>query len=368
VYKLFESLFEEEKEIHSLMQKFAKSKMTMTKDAWKNFNDAKCCYICNEKFTKQKFKVRDHNHITDKYRGAACTKCNLGFKLSTIIPVIFHNLKGYDMHLLLQEVGRFKRELTVIPCNMEKYMSFSIGTMKKCWDYKKKEYVDKLKFDLRFIDSFQFMPTSLSNLVDNLKKEGLSKFKYLKQEIEIDENVGVGNTHDLVELLTRKGVHPYTYMDSWEKFDIPTKKLRKEHFRNDLTGDEISDDDYLFYNLVCKLLKLKTLRYYHDLYLKTDVLLLADVFENFRKLSLENYGIDAAHFITTPGLAMCAALKHTNVHLELLRNIDMLNFFEGGIRGGVSCIMNRYSKANIPSLPDYDKSKPNKYIMYLDMN
>ena len=120
------------------------------------------------------------------------------------------------MHLLLQEAGRFKRELTVIPYNMEKYMSFSIGTIKKCWDYRKKEYVKKLKFDLRFIDSFQFMPTSLSNLVDNLKKEGLSKFKYLKQEIKKDENV---------ELLTRKGVYPYNYMDSWEKFDIPTKKL-----------------------------------------------------------------------------------------------------------------------------------------------
>src|SRR5206468_9167616 len=112
------------------MQKFAKTKMTMTKDDWKNFNDSKRCYICNEKFTKEKFKVRDHNHVTDKYRGAACTKCNLGFKLSTIIPVIFHNFEGYDMHLVLQEVGRFKRELTVIRCNMEKYMSFSIGTMK----------------------------------------------------------------------------------------------------------------------------------------------------------------------------------------------------------------------------------------------
>src|SRR5206468_4520462 len=122
------------------------------------------------------------------------------------------------------------------------------------------------------------------NLVDNLKKEGLSKFKYLKQEIEKDENVGVSNTHDLIGLLTRKGVYSYTYMDSWEKFDIPTKKLRKKDFRNDLTGDEISDDDYLFYKLVCKQLKLKTLRDYHDLYLKTDVLLLADVFENFRKM------------------------------------------------------------------------------------
>ena len=109
------------------------------------------------------------------------------------------------MHLLLQEVGRFKRKLTVIPCNMEKYMSFSIGTKKKCWDYRKKECVEKHKFDLRFIDSFQFMPTSLSKLVENLKQEGLSKFKYLKQEIKIDRNV---------ELLTRKGVYPYNYMHS----------------------------------------------------------------------------------------------------------------------------------------------------------
>jgi len=75
------------------------------------------------------------------------------------------------MHLLLQEVGRFKREVTVIPCNMEKYMSFSIGSMKKCWDYKSKEYVEKLKFDLRFIDSFQFLPNNLSTSVHNLRKK-----------------------------------------------------------------------------------------------------------------------------------------------------------------------------------------------------
>src|SRR3989441_196512 len=95
------------------------------------------------------------------------------------------------------------------------------------------------------------------------------------------------------------------------------------------------------------------------------------VSRRFRKLpsvEFQNYGIDAAHFITTPGLTMCAALKFTNVHLELLTKIDMLNFFEGGIRGGVSCIMNRYGKSNHPSLPDYYSTQPNKFIMYLDMN
>ena len=113
---------------------------------------------------------------------------------------------------------------------------------------------------------------------------------------------------------------------------------------------------------------MKCLRDYHDLYLKTDVLLLADVFENFRDLTMKNYGLDAAHFITTPGVTMCAALKFTEVHLELLRDINMLNFFEGGIRGGVSCIMNRYAKANHPSLPNYDETAPIKNILYLDMN
>src|SRR5207244_11732624 len=98
-------------------------------------------------------------------------------KLTHIIPVIFHNLRGYDMHLLLQEVGRFKRELTVIPNIMEKYMSFSVGTVKKCYNYKIKEFEDKLRFDLRFIDSFQFMSSSLDNLVKDLKQGGMNKCK-----------------------------------------------------------------------------------------------------------------------------------------------------------------------------------------------
>src|SRR2546425_3354201 len=142
----------------------------------------------------------------------------------------------------------------------------------------------------------------------------------------------------------------------------------REAFFSKLSDEHISENDYLHAHRVWSAFNMKCLKNYHDLYLKTDVLLLADVFENFRLLCFQNYGIDAAHFITTPGLTMCAALKFTNVHLELLTKIDMLNFFEGGIRGGVSCIMNRYGKANHPTLPDYDATKPNKFIMYLDMN
>src|SRR2546425_3849684 len=357
VYKFFEDLFEEEKEIHEHMRQFAKSKMTMTRDDWNNYNRAKCCYICNEKFTRDKYKVRDHNHITDKYRGAACNKCNLKLRLTTTIPVIFHNLKGYDMHLLLQEVGRFKRELTVIPCNMEKYMSFSIGTKKKCWSYKTKEYVEKLKFYLRFIDSFQFLSSGLSKLVDNLKQEGLHKFKYLKQEM-----------NDNVELLTRKGVYPYSYIDSWKKFGVSTEKLLKQDFRNDLTGEEISDEDYSFYKLVCKKLKLNTLRDYHDLYLKTDVLLLVDVFENFRKMSLEYYELDPAHYYSAPGLSWDACLKMTGIELELISEPDMYLFIESGLRGGLSVITRRKGIANNKFMKSYDENSKSKYLAYFDAN
>ena len=100
------------------MIQFAKSKMNMTQNDWKKYNNTKCYYVCNGEFTKENKKVRDHNHITNNYRGAACDNCNKQLKLSHIIPVIFHNLKGYDMHLLLQEVGSFKRKLKVILCNM----------------------------------------------------------------------------------------------------------------------------------------------------------------------------------------------------------------------------------------------------------
>ena len=116
----------------------------MNKNDWSQYNHAKTCYVCHKSFTKENKRVRDHCHVSGKFRGAACNRCNLQLRLTHTIPVIFHNLRGYDSHLLLQELGRFEREINVIPNNMEKYMSFSVGTVKQCWNFKSKSYVDKL--------------------------------------------------------------------------------------------------------------------------------------------------------------------------------------------------------------------------------
>ena len=107
---------------------------------------------------------------------------------------------------------------------------------------------------------------------------------------------------------------------------------------------------------------------YHDLYVKTDVALLADVFENFRNLCLNQYGLDPGHYLTSPGLSWDAPFKKTEVELELLTDLEMHLFVERGMRGGISMVSKRYSKANNPLVPDYDPSKPNKYIVYYDAN
>ena len=114
------------------------------------------------------------------------------------------------------------------------------------------------------------------------------------------------------EMLSRKGVYPYSYMDSFTHFE-ETSHPPREAFFNDLTNTDISDEDYDFIYKLWRTFELKNLGELHNLYVTTDVLLLADVFEGYRKCSLKNYGLDPAHFCTAPGLSWMAALRYTGV-------------------------------------------------------
>ena len=278
------------------------------------FITAKECHICFEKFSPKDRKVRDHCHYTGKYRGAAHSSCNLRYRIPDYIPVVFHNLAGYDAHLFIKELAKHTSKIGVIAKNTESYISFSVKVevdklIDKAGNEKSKE------IELRFIDSFKFMSSSLDSLVNNLAKGGHEFWGFEKRSLKQKE------------LQIRKGVYPYEYMDSWDRFE--EKRLPSiDEFYSKLNMSGISEKDYQHSCKVWNEFDLKNMGDYHDLYLETDVILLANVFESFRKVCLDNNGLDPAHFYTAPGLVWKACLKKTGVNLELLRDPDMLLMFE----------------------------------------
>ena len=327
VYWLIKNILEEEKYCKKIKKEHFNKDMIMTRKDIESFQNSDRCHICNKTYEEGERKVRDHCHVTGKYRGSAHESCNLNFKLTNRIPVIFHNLRGYDSHFIMQQIGKFTDKINVIPNNMEKYMAFMIGK------------------NLVFLDSFQFMSQTLDALVKNLPE-----FKYMN--------------HDL---LKRKGVYPYDYMDSFERFN-ETELPTKDKFYSLLNNEHISDSDYEHAKNVWNTFNIKNLGEYHNLYLETDVLLLTDVFENFRKTCLEYYKLDPCHYFTSPGLAWDAMLKMTGVKLDLIHDVDQYLMIEKGLRGGISYISKRHSQANNPYLKDFNPDDETKYIMYLDSN
>ena len=352
VYTFLEYMLDEVKYCKKIIKKEFNKPLKMMQEDEEKFQKADECHICNNKYTDKDIRVRDHCHITGKYRGSAHQECNLQLRLNpeeVKISVIFHNLRGYDSHFIMQEIGAIVKDneyknkkgqkcqmnINAIPNNMEKYMAFMLGN------------------HLVFLDSFQFMSSSLDKLVSNLPRESLKYTSEMFKDKKLD-------------LMARKGVYPYDFMDSFDKFN--DKLPSKEDFYSILNDEHISDEDYNHAQDVWNTFNLKTMGEYHDLYLKSDILLLSDVFENFRKTCLQYYKLDPCHYFTSPSLLWDAMLKMTDIKLELMTDIDMFQFIEKGLRGGISYIANRYGKANNKYMKDYNKDEPSKYIMYLDAN
>ena len=152
------------------------------------------------------------------------------------------------------------------------------------------------------------------------------------------------------------------------KNSIKQKLPTKEQFYSILNDETISEADYKHAEKVWEKFNLKNMGEYHDLYPKSDVLLLSDVFENFRKTCIQYYKLDPCQYFTSPGLSWDSTLKMTDIKLELMTDVDMFQFIEKGMRGGISYIANRYGKANNKYMKNYDENAPSKYIMYLDAN
>ena len=346
IEKFILHLFEEVKDCQKVISEKAKRRLVRTASDEKDFQNAKKCWICDRKYKPEEgenIPVRDHCHMTGKYRGSAHKKCNLKLQISAEkikIPVIIHNLKGYDSHLFIEKLGDIIKEkphdIKDIATNAEKYMAF---------------YLDK---HLAFIDSFQFMSSSLANLAKNLPD---NKYIYTSEAFGGEK----------VALMKEKGVYPYDYMDAVEKF--AEKRLpKREDFYSLLTDEDISDEEYRHAQKVWDTFGIENMGQYHDLYLKSDVLLQADVFQNFRKICLAYYGLDPCHYISSPGLSWDAMLKMTKVNLDLISVVDMQLFIEKGMRGGISYIAHRHAQANNKYMKNYNEKEESSYIMYLDAN
>lgn len=334
--KFLHRMLEEAKYCARVRRSLTKRDMYMSKAEVVEYGKSEECYVCGLAYTDMDPKTRGFCKADGSYISAVHRSCVKSLEMTDRIPVIFHNLRGYDSHFIMQEIGSFGMEVGVIPNNMERYMSFTLGKQ------------------LCFIDSFQFMSSGLDGLVKNLQKDELRFTSEVFSEGRLD-------------LVSRKGVYPYDYMNDWKKMD-QTYLPAREHFYNELTSEAVSDSDYAHAERVWDEFDIETMGEYHDLYLKTDVLLLADVFENFRRACMSSYGLDPCNYYTSPGLAWDAMLKMTKVELELLSDVDMLQFVERGLRGGVSTISHRYGSANNKYMSSHNDLESSRYIMYLDAN
>ena len=258
----------------------------MSAEENERFELANICWIGGKLIEISDNKVKDHCHITGKYRGAIHYSCNVNLEITKQISVISHNLKGHDSHLIFKEISKFNNlKVSVIPNRLEKYISFT---------------TDKT---LVFIDSMLFMNSSLDELVQNLTDED---FKYLSEEF----------TGEKLKLVKEKEIYPYECMNSFKRFN-------ESKLFSSLKDCGINEIDYQEAINVWKVFKIKTLGEYLDLCLKTDVLLLCNVFERFIKTCLEYYSLDPSHYFSSPGLSWNAILKIAGIKLEL--NIYLLN-------------------------------------------
>ena len=296
--------------------------------------------------------------------------CGRRFK----IPVVFHNLKGYDGHILLRAITKstVTSAIDCIPQQGERFLSFSFH-------------------NLKFIDSLQFLNSSLEKLASNIPKDEPKSFYHLKQNLPaIARRFGLNDCNeDHLTLLLQKGVYPYDYMDSFDRFE-ETELPPIETFKSILDDSDLEEKDYEHAKSVWNEFNMKTMGDYHDLYLLTDVLLLADIVERFRDQAIHDTRLDPLHYLSLPGYSMDACFAqlptvHGPMHhlgkksvvdhpfqvgliTDCASQKEMHLMVESAVRGGISTILHRHSEANHKGLKQYDSSKKSKYIMYLDAN
>ena len=320
------------KEVIKLENKMAfyfkntKKEIIMKQEDEEDFKNNNICRFCEKEILSD--NVRDHCHLTGKYRGPSHNNCNINVRQadSNFIPSAFHNFSNYDCNKFFKNLVDLKKDkvkFKIVPKTNEEYIVVKYGCS-------------------RFIDSYRFLSESLDKLVKNLDGDD---FRILKKEFP-----------DKWQYLNKKLAYTYQYFNSINDYKKPVNDLKKEDFFSKLKNNYLDDVEIERTKEIIKLFNIKDGEELNKLYCKTDVILLADVFEKFVEVSTEEYKINPLYCLSLPGYTYQCALKYTNIKLQTLQDKDLILSIENNIRGGKSSVMG----------DRYVKSDENNSIIYID--
>ena len=289
----------------------------MTSKERQQLRQESICYLCDGDMPNFQKRVLDHDHLTGEFLGVAHASCNASRREEAVLTLFAHNFTGYDSHFLVKVFSKFPElidNITAIPVNTQRFKSFTINKR------------------LVFLDSFQFLSDSLSNLVDALRTSG-STFNLLNHLAESEEEKKV---------LLRKGVYPYSFATSLEALKEQKVLPSRTHFASDLTREECSLDDYAHAKQVWETFECENMFDYTLLYMKTDVILLAEVMLDFRNNVWDSFQLDLCRYLSLPHLSMDIMLKKTGVQMDLIDDQEMADLLKKNIRGGHSFVNLRH--------------------------
>lgn len=325
--KFLDGLFELEAEwIKPYLNTYTAMK-PLTHNQHLKYNEAEKCYMCAKVFTHTDHKVRDHDHHSGEFLGAAHNSCNLKRRRQRRLKIFLHNGSSYDFHFLVKALVRKRdkiRNLYVLPFNMEKFRMIQFNSF-------------------IFLDSIAFLQAGLSTLADDLKKSG-HDYPLIKQtDLVLTKGVFDEVKFDMI---LQKGFFCYDYCSSLSMMDNTIRLPPRSAFYSSIQEASITKQEYKFAQKVWEKFNIANLTDYAKLYCRIDTLLLAEVFEKFRSTMMVFSELDPAHYVSLPGFGWDTMLKTTGCCIGLPTDIDQVHFIESSIRGGLSFINTRYKRAS----------------------
>ena len=376
IKNMMNNIFEDHTELMARERETWCLKPFLTDIDEKIFASSKACDYCDKVYEPKNPKVRHHNYnIHPKYSSDGtletgnfiapiCSRCNIKITIKNYtLPTLAHNSSRYDIKFIASSIDDSFSSPFIVSQSGENFINLSVErakskNFKKIFSGDQEEFIPDSR--ISFQDSFKYLSTSLEKLVSSMPKN--KKLDILEQGLEkskIPKELGKS-------LSSQKGVFCYDYVSSPEKL-LETKLPPRKAFFNNLKNEPCSPKNYQFAKNLFNQSKCKNLQQYMELYLISDVLLLAEVYSHMREKFIREYKLDPSRIITLPSYAVQAALLDSKVEIDLLDNLEIYHLFEESILGGLTTLIEKFAQFNNIHV-GYDPTKPVTCGAYFDLN